>query len=153
MLANLGNEVLISVLGAIVLFLFQRLYTNWIKPLIIARSQKTADISGVWTGYKPDSPTPQEPTSELEIHQTGIKLKATVKRWKAPRGRIREFNYLGEIRSGQLILQYEDAQAPDYIVGAMVLKLSSNLDELHGMSTYYHHDEGKVVSSERLYRR
>lgn len=109
------------------------------------------DLSGDWSGFSPDGPTPETPNSTLSIEQRGSFVRATVVR--EARDGPRVFDYEGRFTAGQLVLFFEDKKGRGYIVGTVVVHLSPDLRTLTGRSTYFAHSEGMVISSSRIYRR
>ena len=144
---------LLSSLGATFLVIVgQWLLRDRLIPLWRARVLKAPNIDQTrWHGFSPDGPEPEKPNSVLSIKQTGTRIRATADR-TVKEGK-RTFSYEGWMYSGQLVLTWEEPEGAGFIVGSMVLVLSSDLQELEGNSTYYHHRRKKVVSSRRLYRR
>lgn len=145
--------VVSSLVAAAILLLLQIVFRDYVLPKWAARRQGTPSIAGVWDGFELDSEHPDQKVSRLEIQQTGTRIKAKVIRQKQGDARERIFTYEGKFLSGQLLLFFEEPKGAGFIVGTMVLVLESNLDELQGKSTYYHHTLKRVVSENRLYRR
>ncbi|MCP5451666.1 MAG: hypothetical protein H6972_14195 [Gammaproteobacteria bacterium] len=104
-----------------------------------------------WDGYSPESPVPDTVNSRLVIQQRGTRIKATAKR--RTRNGERSFTYKGVFIGGQLVLEFEEPEGRGYILGSMVLHLSSKRDRLNGRSTYFHHDSGEVISTAIKFKR
>lgn len=109
-------------------------------------------VKGTWAGYDPEGPDPAVQVSTLLIEQHGSFIRATIER-KTTEGGERTFEYEGRFSAGQLVLFYEDSQGRGYIVGTMVLHLSADLRSLKGRTTYHSHDENRVVSFPREYKK
>ncbi|MFT3803923.1 MAG: nucleotide-binding protein [Burkholderiaceae bacterium] len=109
-------------------------------------------LAGTWAGFDPDAQDPSQQVSTLVIEQHGIFVRASINRLSS-KGGTRLFEYEGKFTSGQLVLFYEDTRGRGYIVGTMVLHLSEDLRTLIGRTTYFSHDESRVVSFQREYRR
>lgn len=58
----------------------------------------------------------------------------------------RDFKYEGRYIGGQFVLSFEQNKAEDLIVGAMVLRASSDQTKLIGSTTYWHHDLAEMVT-------
>ena len=141
----------IGVLGGLILLLITSSFANWIIPTVKGRIQKVPKLNNSnWEGYYPKIDK-NNPSSRLEIRQAGTNIKATITR-KVKNGE-RKFKYAGKISGGQLVLTWEEPDGAGYIIGAMVLNLSQYLRALQGKSTYFSHKYGKVVSTDRIYKR
>lgn len=110
------------------------------------------NIKGSWAGFDPEGPCPSLQLSTLEIEQHGNFIRATIVR-NATEGGTRNFEYEGRFTAGQLVLFYEDSRGRGYVVGTMVLHLSADLRTLRGRTTYHSHDENRVVSFPREYKK
>jgi hypothetical protein len=102
-------------------------------------------LSGRWAGFSPEGPYPGQQNSVMEIEQRGGFISATIVRDVKDGTRV--FDYEGIYTSGQLVLFFEDRIGRGYIVGAVVLHLSNDLNRLDGYSCYYSHKQNKVVST------
>lgn len=127
------------------------------KLLKFSDSEMSAPINGPaldgqWAGFDPEGPDPNQQLSTLSIEQHGVFVRAVVSR-KSSTGGMRTFEYEGKFTSGQLVLFYEDTSGRGYIVGTVVLHLSADLKTLRGRTTYFSHDESRVVSYLREYRK
>lgn len=109
------------------------------------------NISGIWDGFTLTDSHSHEKTSTLEIEQRGSFVRAVVER-RVPGG-VRRFDYEGRFSAGQLVLFFEDTAGRGFIIGSLVLHLSSDVQTLIGKSTFYHHDNNQVVAADRLYKR
>jgi hypothetical protein len=131
--------------------------TSGLRPLFTHTQDETENsslpnISGTWDGYSPSDSGLGEKTSTLKIEQkTGSLIRAFVER-RTPAG-TRRFDYEGRFSAGQLVLFFEDIAGRGFIIGSMVLHLSSDLQTLTGKITYYHHDHHQVLATDRFYKR
>ncbi len=138
--------ILTGVISSAILFFCSVILQKFILPLIIGILQKTPDISGTWEYFDTDT-SDSMPIGHAEIVQFGTSIKGKVIQTKGRDGnsRNRVFKVSGNFQSAQVIMTFEDVKGTGYIVGAVVLKLSSNLKKLSGKTTYLHHDKGQVV--------
>jgi len=146
-LADLILSLITAILSGVGVLLWQRV----IKPFILGVVQKSPSISGTWVGYVTDGPGTEEFQSRLVISQLGNRITAVAHRRTKNRERV--FDYQGTISSGQVILTWKERKSNGFNVGAMALFLSSDLQQLRGVSTYHHHDSGRMIATERTYRR
>ncbi|MEA1900398.1 MAG: hypothetical protein U9N47_06515 [Thermodesulfobacteriota bacterium] len=110
---------------------------------------RVPNISGEWeSNEKTDDG--KEVKRKLIVQQYGIRVKAKVTREHYKK---RVFYYQGTFQAGQLVLHFEEKGGEGYIVGAMVLKLSSSREDLNGKAVYFHHNSGEVVCSDRWYKK
>lgn len=122
------------------------------SPSEMEPSPHIPSVKGTWAGYDPEGPDPSGQISTLQIEQHGSFVRATIER-KTTDGGTRTFEYEGRFTAGQLVLFYEDSVGRGYIVGTMVLHLSADLKSLRGRTTYHSHDENRVVSFPREYKK
>lgn len=129
--------ILVAVVGGLV----TELIRFWVLPRIdIWRPTggvKVPDVRGKWHYH----------AGVLEIKQIGTRITAEA---------IREdgrFKYKGRITGGQLILSWEKSKGAGYIEGAMVLRMTSDINKLEGMTVFVAQDEAHVVARERTYTR
>ena len=127
----------LAIVGGIIIEIF-RIYVLPLFPPY----QKVPRLNGTEWKY-------EHGTLKISQHGYGTKIKAEARR----KNGNRLFKYKGNIISGQLVLTWEEPEGMGYIMGAMVLRLTPDRQRLEGMTTYFDHDEGKVVSVEREYKR
>lgn len=145
-------EIAIGIISAAVFWFIQYLVTEHLLPRIRGWRRSVPNLHGsTWEGFDPEDLKFEHPISKLEIKQTGDQLRAIIERHSIDPKRY--FRYVGHVSSGQLILTWEEPEGAGYIVGAMVLKLSGNLNELHGKTVYLYQDSGKVICTNKIYRR
>ena len=87
----------------------------------------------------------------LEINQYGTTIKAKATRTEADN--VRHFIYEGRLMGGQLVLTWKQSGGEGHIVGAMVLRIAGDGNQLEGMTTYLQHDTATVRSDPRTYTR
>ena len=146
------EAIVYGVIAAAIYAVLRFTLVEHVAPRFRGWRRSVPNLNGTkWLGFSPESIQPDEPNSRLILEQVGDRVKASVER-DVLTGK-RNFRYAGAIASGQIVLSWEEPEGAGYIVGAMVLKLSGNLRELRGRTTFYHHDKGKVISEEKLYRR
>ena len=145
-LIGIASSLTASVIAVFAAFILRTSIIPRLRGIFL----KTPDIEGSWEGYEPDSDWPDEKVSSLQIKQKGTKISASIVR-RGKSGNERHFKYDGFITSGQLVLNFEEPDGAGYIVGAMVLVLSSNRQKLTGRTTYFHHDRNEVVSFSKLF--
>jgi hypothetical protein len=109
------------------------------------------NISGKWAGYAPDAHNKLIQKSILTLEQYGQCMRGSVER--QTRTGVRKFEYEGRFSSGQLVLFFEENDARGFIIGTLVLHLSSDLQTLTGKNTYYHHDTHNVVATDSIYKK
>jgi hypothetical protein len=149
----------ISVLGVALLgcIWLERSAIVTTNPSTLPRTEAETDkrlycgptLEGEWLSFEgiPDAPASYldgKASIEQKCHEISMRLNMTVSRTGEPTNR--SFVYQGEFRNGQLVLLFDDEQASGYIVGAVVLRLSSDLKRLIGKSTYFHDIKNAVVS-------
>ena len=142
------TEVIVAILTTGFIFLFQK----YIKPFVSGIIQSAPDISGIWNGFDIDKQGKECQKSKMTIKQIGSNINASVVRQSA-NGREREFKYKGTISSGQVVLIWKEKESNGYNMGTLTLQLSGNLRELKGFTTFYHKDEGRVISEKKVYRK
>jgi hypothetical protein len=110
-----------------------------------------ANIGGEWLSFNGD---PTISTSHQDgdavIEQTGHDISMRLKLTRNRHGNAinRKFIYAGQFWEGQLVLTFHDEDARGYIIGAIVLRLTSDLKRLIGKTTYFHHSTNAVVSED-----
>lgn len=145
---GLTSEIIIVSLTAVSIFLFN----NYFHPFILGVFLRTPDLSGVWNGYDIDEQGSDKQTSRMTIRQIGSRVNATVV-LRSGNGTEREFNYKGTISSGQVLMIWKEKQSNGYNMGTMTLLLGGNLRVLTGKTTFNHHDLGRIVSKEKIYKK
>lgn len=135
-----------SLVGGAIWLVLVWIVREQLFPRIRANTLSVPNINQTeWESYSPDSPNPEVPHGKFTINQSGTKIKGFA--YRKTRNGERKFRYDGVFLSGQLVLQFEEPEGKGYIVGSMVLFLSSRRDRLKGRSTYYHFDKGEVIST------
>jgi len=142
------NEIIIAVLTAISIFVF----TKYLHPFILGVLQRTPSLTGTWDGYDIGEDGSEQLKSRMEVKQLGTNISASVSR-RTSNGTERVFEYDGTISSGQVLLIWKEKRSNGYNMGTMTLLLSGDLMTLKGKSTFNHHDIGKIVSQDRIYRK
>ncbi|MBC7873991.1 MAG: hypothetical protein H7Y01_08345 [Ferruginibacter sp.] len=141
------NGIIIAAVTALAIFIFK----NYLHPFILGILQRTPNLSGVWDSF--DIENGEEiPKGRMEIRQIGNLVYATVHRKKHGGGE-RVFKYRGTISSGQVVFIWKEIKSNGYNMGTMALVLSGDLLKLKGMTTFHHHDQGKIISQEKIYKR
>lgn len=141
------DGIVIAAVTALAIFIYQ----NYLHPFILGVLQRTPDLSGEWNSYDIDDNGTEIPKGKMNIKQIGNMVHATVHRRKEDSERV--FRYKGTISAGQVMLIWKETKSNGYNMGTMTLLLSSNLCKLRGKSTFHHHDQGKIVSQEKLYKK
>ena len=139
---------IVAVLTTIFIFLFQ----NYIHPFVLGIVQRAPNISGVWNGFNIDKQAEEFPYGKMIIKQVGSSINALLTR-QTSNGLERKFNCKGTISSGQVLLIWKEEESNGYNMGTITLQLTSNLQELKGIRTYYHKDVGRVISKEMVYKK
>ncbi len=138
-----------GIISSAILFIGSVILQKFILPQINGMLQKTPDISGAWEYYDTDT-SDSLPIGHVEIVQRGTSVRTTLVRTKGRSGNPmnRVFKASGSFQSAQIVMTFEDSKGTGYIVGAIVLKLFSNLNKLSGKTTFLHHDEGQVIAND-----
>jgi hypothetical protein len=125
-------------------------FSESILPEIRGRLQRLPKLNRtLWNRIYVDGR--QHARSMLTIKQSGNRIDATIERSNGATQRI--FKYRGRLLGHQIVLQWEDVDSPEVVVGAMVLHLSQDLTKLSGQTVYFSQEKGKVVSAECIYVR
>lgn len=138
-----------SIVGAIILSILGLLCTKVFIPSIRGMLIRTPDISGEWK-YTEKGSDGREIRGRMKVRQLGTRIKATVER---EHNNKRVFNYNGTFEAGQLVLNFEEPGNEGFIIGAMVLKLSSSTKVLEGKTVYFHHKTNRVIANDKYFRR
>lgn len=87
------------------------------------------------------------------IWQSGslIRLDATRIIDRGGKSINRNFKYRGKITGRTIVAQYEQQGAKGAVAGAMVLRLSSDLKHMKGITSYYSDSAGEVISHPIFY--
>jgi hypothetical protein len=141
------NEIAVAVLTAVSLFI----YKNYLYPFFLGIIQSAPNLRGNWMGYDIDKNGKEIRTSMMEIKQIGTKIHALVNR-QSDKG-DRTFKYKGTVSSGQVVLIWKESKSHGYNMGTMTLLLSGDLKSLKGKTTYNHHDLGKIISQDKIYKK
>lgn len=100
------------------------------------------DLSGEWA---------DEQNNKVTIQQFGSFLRGTIMIYR--RGSERELDFEGKFTTGgQLVMFFQDRKGRGFIVGTIILHLTSDLS-LRGQSIYYDHTKDMVISKARLLQR
>lgn len=142
------NEFVIGVLSGLFTGFLVWVTREFLYPQLFGFANKVPKISGTWV-LCDSSNKNANPISRITISQLGTRIRATSERIRSGR----RFKYRGTFDSGILTLVFEEVGGEGYIVGATVVKLSSNRQVLEGQSTYYKHDTGTIVNIPRYYKR
>lgn len=141
---DIAENLIAAAIGGGVMF-----YTrDYLIPLVRGHLRRLPKIDGtVWQRVM-DTPGV---TSTLTFSQSGSRISATVQR--AGETVPRTFEYRGEVSGHQIVMTWHDRSSPEHLIGAMVLSLSSRLNELEGHTVYHRHQDGKVVAVPCKYQR
>ena len=135
------DNVVASIIGGIAAILLIELTRRLIWPLLSGFIEQVPLLRNTtWTYH--------DGTFEI-TSQIGARIKARATRSDGER--IRHFNYNGKIVGGQLLLTWEESRARGHIFGTMILNRSQDGQRLEGMTMYYSHQEGRVISVVREY--
>lgn len=149
---TLSYDIIIAIVGGVLVLLVQHIFVSRVRPLYLRYTQHLPNFNNtVWNGFSDERPSSGQANTVFEIKQFGNKIRA--KATRHVKSRIRTFHYRGTMYSGQIILEFYDAEGPGLIVGTTVLHIGSDLRTLRGASTYFHHDKGRVVATYSTYRR
>ena len=141
------NGIVVAALTALSIFM----YKNYIHPFILGIIQSAPDLRGSWLGYDLDKDGKEIRTSKMEIKQIGTKIYASVNRQNDKGDRT--FKYKGIVSSGQVVLIWKESKSHGYNMGTMTLLLSGDLKSLKGKTTFNHHDLGRIISQDKIYKR
>lgn len=141
------RDFVINIAAGVALSVFTWLLFQIIAPRYRAWLHKAPNLSGIWTSYDSLSDDARA-VGNATIEQTGEIIKATVVRNISRKGTPvgRTFVYTGKVRSGQLMLSFEEPVSGGYIAGTIVLKVSGNLKMLSGYTVYLDRDKNEVVT-------
>ena len=142
-----------EIITGIIASIFFELLRVFGLPIFQGRRYNVPDIAGNWRGYDIKQDGTKTESMLLEIKQLGTKIKAIIRRKAPTDSETRVFKYEGTFISGQVLLKWKEIKGEGYNMGALVLKLSGNLKELKGKTTYFHHDKGEIVSSDRVFEK
>lgn len=145
------TNLFIGVIGSIIAWILIELFSKLIIPYFQGLFNETPNIAGRWNGIETDINGNEIHKSRLEVKQIGTRITAQV--YRSSNNGERVFDYKGLFLSGQVVLNFVEPKGRGRNIGAMVLHLSGDLNNLIGKSTYYHHDIGNVISDDKLYRR
>jgi hypothetical protein len=149
----MSYDLAIGVLAGVVTAFLLWVSNEFLYPYVAGMLADTPDLNKTKWGGRDKYDDPSNPaTSTMEINQLGTRISAVIRR-KTKEGKERVFNYRGKIRSGQIVLTWEELEGEGYNVGAMILHLSGKLNKLEGVSTYLKHDTSELVADFRTYER
>lgn len=105
-------------------------------------------LSGLWEIFITDSVL-KDANGSMFITYRGEYASARVLIRKNATGELvnREFLYQGRYASAQFALTFEQVRDGDQIIGSMVLRATSARDTMKGISVYWHHDLGHLVTN------
>ena len=146
-LSNWFNEIAVIILTAVSIFV----YKNYLQPFILGIIQNAPILRGSWIGFDIDKDGNEARTSKMEIKQIGTKIFASINR-QSKKG-DRTFKYKGTVSAGQVVLIWKESGSHGYNMGTMTLLLSGDLQSLKGKTTFNHHDLGKIISQDKIYRK
>lgn len=117
-------------------------------PVIRGKLRNLPRLNGTVWQREQDKPGVH---SVMKIKQSGSVITAEVSRQgdTTPRS----FAYRGEISGHQIVLSWNDSASREQLIGAMVLHLSADLTRLEGYTSYFRHNDGRVVAVPCFYRR
>ena len=124
-------------------------FTEWFIPMARGRMRRLPRLNG--TKWRRRNSGSQRVQSTLSIRQSGTRITATIMRNDIKRQRT--FRYRGQISGHQIVLQWEDADSPEQMIGAMVLHLNAHLTLLTGLTSYYKISSGQVVANRVVFDR
>lgn len=141
------NDFLINVFAGVFLTVATWVIFNFLMPYYRAWMYDAPNISGTWNFYDVEIDKTKA-VGNGTIEQKGELIKATVTRHTSRQGKsvVRTFVYKGKIRSGQLTVSFEETISTGYVVGTLVLKVSSDLKQLSGYTVYLDRDTNEVVT-------
>jgi len=138
------NELFYGIISGLIVLILVELFRSFVLPFLKGKQNHVPDIAGSWIGFDINGDGKEIECSSLHINQIGTKITA-----KAVRN-DRTFFYKGYLSSGQIILNFEQIEGNGYIIGTMVLHLAGNLNSLTGKSTFFNHDEGRVITVDKI---
>lgn len=130
---------------------FRPMYSGRSEAFIAHEMKINPDLNGKWLGYYRDDDGNMQQKSVMHIRQNGSFIYAQVER--QTNNGFRRFEYEGRCSSGQIVLFFEDKGGRGFVIGTIVLRISSDVNILSGKSTYYHHDTNTVLCTDRFYKR
>jgi len=138
-----------SLIASIIVLSVTYLSTKVIIPKVRGIMLQVPDISGSWE-MNDKSKDGKLIKRQLLIKQRGIRIEAELVRHHKYK---RIFKYHGTFQSGQVVLNFEEKGGEGFIMGSMVLHLSSSRHLLSGKAVYYQYNRGQVVASDRVYEK
>lgn len=150
---KLSLEVITGVAAGLIIAALSWLFNKMVLPWMRSLFYHGPDINGEWLPYQ--SATDDSPFGTASITQQGTKVRMKLTRTRSRKGKAihRTFRYNGSFHEGQLTLLFEEEGAKGFITGAIVLRLSSNVKQLAGKTTYFDHGENIVVSYDLILKR
>jgi hypothetical protein len=143
--------VITTALLCIVSVMFRAVITPWVSSLLYSGP----DISGDWSGHDDQSPKAQQ-VSSAHVTQKGAAVAIDIERFKRRSDHSpckRRLHYKGRLTAGTLITLYEDVEMKGFIVGTMVMSLSTDGKMLSGKVVYYDKNVSQVVAPDYFLRR
>ena len=118
---------------------------------IVFQFGRTGDLDfSVWNGFGDDDPSEtDQPHSALFIRSVGGNINARSVRSSRVGRRI--FSYKGTFFGAQMVLLFTEEGRSKHISGSMILHMKSDGRTLSGVSTYFHHSSGKIITTSRSY--
>ncbi len=147
------DTFLIGVASSIVAGFIIYMLRNWIVPLFNNKLRIADDISGDWVGYilNEDGSKEEKPRLRFHINQFGTKVSAKGE-MEAKIG-VRTFKYHGKFISGQVLFDWDEKKAQNSNIGSLVLRVSGDMHQLKGKSTYFHKDKNEVISEDVIFEK
>lgn len=147
------DTFLIGVASSIVAGFIIYMLSNWIIPILGNKLRKADDISGDWIGYifKEDGTKEEKPRLRFHISQFGTKVYA--KGEIESKIGVRAFKYIGKFISGQVLFEWNENEAKNNNIGALILRVSGDMHKLTGKSTYFHKDKNDVISEDVIFEK
>jgi hypothetical protein len=114
---------------------------------IVREIRSPGALTGDWHIYI-DGSEHKDPNGVFQIVHAGTKITARLSLTKSRSGVAthRNFVYEGRYLSGQIVLHFEQAGAEDHIIGSMTIRVLSNMQEMRGATTFWHHDLAKMTT-------
>jgi hypothetical protein len=114
---------------------------------IVLAIRSPGPLTGDWKIYI-DGSEHNDPNGTFQIVHAGTKITARLALTKGKMGvpTNRRFVYEGRYLSGQIVLHFEQTDAEDHIIGSMTIRVLSNLREMQGVVTFWHHDHAKMTT-------
>lgn len=143
-----------EILTGLIVFCLSLLIEHYLLPALKGLRERVSDVSGHWRIYFPGI-ADMTPGGTMNIKQWGVKIKATCTLITNEKGvsTHRFFHYKGFIHSGQIVLSFKEEKREDFIVGAMVLKLTGDVNAMKGKTLFWHHSADEFVINDFVLQR